>query len=96
MNAAQPERLSERGAGSGACNSLSLRELNRKNTAETSVSVLKKIWARVTNCTIGRSALRIRPTESFQVRLEWPTAAPTIAADTRLQVLLNGLSWTPL
>lgn len=46
--------------------------------------------------TIGRSALRIRPTESFQVRLEWPTAAPTITADTRLQVFLNGLSWTPL
>jgi hypothetical protein len=46
--------------------------------------------------TIGRSALRIRPTEAFQVRLEWPGGAPTIANNTRLQVYLNGLSWTPL
>jgi hypothetical protein len=46
--------------------------------------------------TIGRSALRMRPTESFQVRLEWPNGAPTIVADTRLQVHLLGLSWTPL
>jgi hypothetical protein len=47
--------------------------------------------------TIGRSALRIRPTESFQVRLDWPTAAPTIlAAGIRLQVHLLGLQWTPL
>jgi len=46
--------------------------------------------------TIGRSALRIRPTEAFQVRLDWPTAAPTIAANTRLQVHLQGLQWTPL
>lgn len=47
--------------------------------------------------TIGRSALRIRPTESFQCRLDWPTAAPTIvAANIRLQVHLLGLQWTPL
>jgi hypothetical protein len=46
--------------------------------------------------TIGKSALRIRPTESFQVRLEWPTAAPTIGVNTRLQVHLLGLQWTPL
>lgn len=46
--------------------------------------------------TIGRSALRIRPTEAFQARLEWPAAAPTIAANTRLQLHLTGLQWTPL
>jgi hypothetical protein len=46
--------------------------------------------------TIGRSALRIRPTESFQVQLLWPNAAPTILVNTRLRVLIQGLSWTPL
>lgn len=46
--------------------------------------------------TIGRSALRIRPTESFQAKLAWPNGAPTISANTRLRVFLVGLSWTPL
>jgi hypothetical protein len=46
--------------------------------------------------TIGRSALRIRPTESFQVRLEYPNGAVTMVADTRLRVFLTGLQWTPL
>lgn len=46
--------------------------------------------------TIGRSALRIRPTENFQVQLSWPRGAPVIAANTRLQVFIVGLSWTPL
>lgn len=46
--------------------------------------------------TIGRSALRMRPTEAFQVRLEWPNGAPTITVNTRTQVYLLGLQWTPL
>jgi hypothetical protein len=46
--------------------------------------------------TIGRSALRIRPTESFQVRVRWPNGAPTITAPTRLRVYITGLQWTPL
>lgn len=46
--------------------------------------------------TIGRSALRIRPTESFQVRVRWPNGAPVITANTRLRVYITGLQWTPL
>jgi hypothetical protein len=46
--------------------------------------------------TIGRSALRIRPTESFQIRLRWPNGAPTISANTRLRIFIVGLQWTPL
>jgi len=46
--------------------------------------------------TIGRAALRIRPTESFQIRLRWPNGAPTITANTRLRVYIAGLQWTPL
>ena len=46
--------------------------------------------------TIGRSALRIRPTEAFQIRLEWPQAAPLIGTVTAMQVHLTGLQWTPL
>jgi hypothetical protein len=46
--------------------------------------------------TIGRSALRIRPTESFQVRLRWPNGAVVIGANTRLRVYVTGLQWTPL
>ncbi len=46
--------------------------------------------------TIGRSALRIRPTESFQMRLEWPNGAPTIVENTRLRTYIIGLQWTPL
>lgn len=46
--------------------------------------------------TIGRSALRIRPTESFQARVRWPNGAPTISANTRLRVYITGLQWTPL
>jgi hypothetical protein len=45
--------------------------------------------------TIGRSALRIRPTESFQARVRWP-AGITVAVATRLRVYLTGLQWTPL
>jgi len=46
--------------------------------------------------TIGRSALRIRPTESFQARVRWPNGAVTIAANTRLRTYITGLQWTPL
>jgi len=46
--------------------------------------------------TIGRSALRIRPTENFQVLLDWPAGAVTIVNDTRLRVFIQGLQWTPL
>jgi hypothetical protein len=46
--------------------------------------------------TIGRSALRIRPTESFQAKCRWPNGAPTISANTRVRVLITGLQWTPL
>jgi len=46
--------------------------------------------------TIGRSALRIRPTESFQARIRWPNGAPTIAANTRLRIYMTGLQWTPM
>ena len=46
--------------------------------------------------TIGRSALRIRPTESFQIRVRWPNGAPTIVTNTRLRVYITGLQWTPL
>jgi hypothetical protein len=46
--------------------------------------------------TIGRSALRIRPTESFQVRVRWPNGAVTIVTDTRLRTYITGIQWTPL
>lgn len=46
--------------------------------------------------TIGRSALRIRPTESFQIRVRWPNGAVVIGANTRLRVYITGLQWTPL
>jgi len=46
--------------------------------------------------TIGRSALRIRPTEAFQVRLRWPLGAITITAVTRIQVFILGLTWNAL
>ena len=46
--------------------------------------------------TIGKSALRIRPTENFQVQVNWPRAVPVIVNATRLQVFIVGLSWTPL
>ena len=46
--------------------------------------------------TIGRSALRIRPTESFQAKISYPNGAPVISANTRLRVFINGLQWTPL
>lgn len=68
-------------------------------TAATSLVHVHQGVGHVSNMykfTIGRSALRIRPTESFQVRLNWPNGAPSISADTRLRVFLVGLSWTPL
>lgn len=47
--------------------------------------------------TIGRSALRIRPTEAFAVTVDWPTVVPvTPASNTRLQVFLLGLTWSAL
>lgn len=53
--------------------------------------------------TIGRAALRIRPTESFQVRLAWGAVvgaltsnSVTLATATRTRVLIQGLQWTPL
>jgi hypothetical protein len=55
--------------------------------------------------TIGRSALRIRPTESFQAAIRWPSGAPTIVGTAsvgatglmvRIRVILSGLTWTAL
>lgn len=56
--------------------------------------------------TIGRSALRIRPTESFQAAIRWPSGAPTVVGTTsvgngatlvvRIRVILSGLTWTAL
>jgi len=46
--------------------------------------------------TIGRAALRIRPTESFQIAVTYPGGAVTLAAVTRSRVFLLGLQWTPL
>jgi hypothetical protein len=56
--------------------------------------------------TIGRSALRIRPTESFQAAIRWPSGAPTPIIGTamigtatlgiRIRVILSGLTWTAL
>ena len=55
--------------------------------------------------TIGRSALRIRPTESFQWTMRWPSGAPTIVGTTsvgatgsgvRIRTILAGLTWTAL
>lgn len=55
--------------------------------------------------TIGRSALRIRPTESFQWTMRWPSGAPTIVGTTsvgatgsgvRVRTILAGLTWTAL
>lgn len=46
--------------------------------------------------TIGRSALRIRPTENFQILLNFPAGATTLTTDTRLRVFILGLQWTPL
>jgi hypothetical protein len=46
--------------------------------------------------TIGKSALRIRPTENFNVLLDFPAGAVVITADTRLRVFIQGLQWTPL
>jgi hypothetical protein len=54
--------------------------------------------------TIGRSALRIRPTESFQAKLRWQLATGAAAtpqtatpvADVMSRVYLIGLSWVAL
>lgn len=47
--------------------------------------------------TIGRAALRIRPTESFQVKVSWSVAGGiTMSAVTRTRVFLQGISWSPL
>lgn len=57
--------------------------------------------------TIGRAALRIRPTESFQIRLNWNSALgstigsstaylPALTAAIRIRVYLVGLTWTAL
>jgi hypothetical protein len=46
--------------------------------------------------TIGRSALRIRPTEAFQARVAWPVASITLGAVTRTRAYITGLQWTPL
>jgi hypothetical protein len=62
--------------------------------------------------TIGRSALRIRPTESFQAKVSWPSGPPGSVAPAltgslsvgttvgflgiRLRTILGGLTWTAL
>jgi len=46
--------------------------------------------------TIGKSALRIRPTENFQIQLTWPRGVPVVVAANRLQVFILGLQWSPL
>lgn len=46
--------------------------------------------------TVGRSALRIRPTESFQCKVRWQAASITVSAAVRTRVYLVGLSWMPL
>jgi len=67
--------------------------------AATTLSAVKNGVGHVSNFykfTIGRSALRIRPTESFQARVRWPNGAVVIGANTRLRVFITGLQWTPL
>jgi len=46
--------------------------------------------------TIGRSALRIRPTKSFGVEILWPGEAWVPPCDMKVTVFMNGLMWTPL
>jgi len=74
----------------------------------TTLSQVKNGVGHISNTyrfTIGKSALRIRPTENFQVILAWPRAVPVIVGvaqpggglnGVRLQVFILGLSWTPL
>ncbi len=65
----------------------------------TTLSAVKNGVGHVSNYfkfTIGRSALRIRPTESFQIKVRWPNAAPTITTNVRCRVYITGLQWTPL
>jgi hypothetical protein len=70
--------------------------------ATTSISEVHNGVGHISNLykfTIGRAALRIRPTESFQVRLNWNSAqSPSITpvADVRIRVFLVGLTWTAL
>lgn len=46
--------------------------------------------------TVGRSALRIRPTESFSFNIEWPYGAPQLHDDVRIALVMRGLMWTPM
>jgi hypothetical protein len=65
----------------------------------TTLSVVKNGVGHVSNFykfTIGRSALRMRPQEAFSCTLRWPTAAPVIAANTRITTYILGLLWTAL
>lgn len=73
----------------------------------TTLSTIKNGVGHISNnykFTIGRSALRIRPTENFQIQLTWPRAAPVIVGvaqvgggtGVRIQVFIVGLTWTPL
>jgi hypothetical protein len=76
--------------------------------AATTLSVVHSGVGHVSNMykfTIGRSALRIRPTESFQFAMRWPSGAPTIVGTAavgttgnvvRIRIILAGLTWTAL
>lgn len=46
--------------------------------------------------TIGRSALRIRPTESFQAKLVFSAATSAAVTPVYMRVYIHGLQWTPL
>jgi hypothetical protein len=59
----------------------------------------------VYNFTVGRKALQIRPNEAFNVTVDWPTAAPTLAAtdfdanvitSIRLRAYIMGLYYSAL
>jgi len=46
--------------------------------------------------TVGKSALRIRPTEAFQISMNWPNGAVPVEERFKIYVFMHGLMWTPL
>lgn len=62
-------------------------------------SIIKNGVGHVSNLykfTIGRSALRIRPTESFQIKVRFSTSTGSTTTTVRCRVYIHGLQWTPL
>lgn len=68
---------------------------------ETYESFMKQCWEddskrKLYSFTIARSALRIRPTESFQFRISWDREPYVPPCDIKITNLIIGLQWTPL